>query len=185
MAPQNNLPGGNVNLQQGQSQGDGGGLQGETSVQTEPQLLQNLITRLGVDLPDSASINELGDYLATGFLEQEEVDLIMDLQNYLRKIRRGKRLIGVDKDQATYLETEVVTRMIMISQASKSKGGRGVQAVRTEIVQQMRDLYEKQELGEEEQGMLDKLLDKMDGTQVTGNPSSGQMVSDQRNQRAF
>lgn len=184
MAPQGNLPGGNVNLQQGQSQ-EGGGLQGETSVQTESQLLQNLITRLGVDFPDSASIYELGDYLATGFCEPAEIDLINDYQYQLKLIRRLKRMLGHKEDSITQMEVEIVVRMITISQSSKSKGGRGVQAVRTEIVQQMRDLYEKQELGEEEQGILDNLLDKMDGTQVTGNPNSGQMVSNKRNQSAF
>ena len=183
MAPQGpGMPQGMPN--QGQSQ-QGGGLQSETSVQTEPQLLQNLITRLGVDLPQSASIYELGDYLATGFCEPEEIDLINDYQYQLKLLRRLKRMLDHNTEKLTQMEVEVVVRMITISQSSKSKGGRGVQAVRTEIVQQMRDLYEKQELGQEEQSMLDNILNKLDGTQVTGNPSSGQMVSNQRNQRAF
>jgi len=185
MAPQGNMPGGNMNFQGGQSQGDKGGLQGETSVQTEPQLLQNLITRLGVDFPDSASIYELGDYLATGFCEPAEIDIINDCQHVLKETRRIKRMLGFNEEKITQFETEIVVRMITISQSSKSKGGRGVQAVRTEIVQQMRDLYEKQELGEEEQGMLENIMGKLEGTQVTGNPQTGDYRSNQRTKRAF
>lgn len=169
---------------QGQSQ-QGGGLQGETSVQTEPQLLQNLITRLGVDLPDSASIYELGDYLATGFCEPEEIDLINDYQYQLKLIRRAKRQLGANTDQLTQMEVENVVRMIMISQSSKSKGGRGVQAVRTEIVQQLRDLYEKQDIGQEEQGMLDNILGMMEGKQVVGDTQAGNYVANERGRAKF
>jgi hypothetical protein len=162
-----------------------GGLQGEASVQSEPQLLQNLITRLGVDLPDGASIYELGDYLATGFCEPQEIDLINDYQYQLKLIRRFKRQLGIDEDQLTQMETENVVRMIMISQSSKSKGGRGVQAVRTEIVQQLRDLYEKQELGEEEKGVLDNVMGMLEGKQVVGDTQAGNYVSNQRQRGSF
>lgn len=185
MAPQNGgMPMGGM-PNQGQNQ-QGGGLQGETSVQTEPQLLQNLITRLGVNLPDGASIYELGDYLATGFCEPEEIDLINDYQYQLKLIRRLKKQLGkAEEDELTQMEVENVVRMIMISQSSKSKGGRGVQAVRTEIVQQLRDLYEKQELGEQEEGMMDKVLGALDGKQVIGDTNSGQYVAQSRNERKF
>lgn len=163
-----------------------GGLQGETSVQTEPQLLQNLITRLGVNLPDKASIYELGDYLATGFCEPEEIDLINDYQYQLKLIRRAKKQLAMEnEDELTQMEVENVVRMIMISQSSKSKGGRGVQAVRTEIVQQLRDLYEKQELGEQEQGMMDKVMGALEGKQVIGDTQSGQYVANQRGEKKF
>ena len=184
MAPQGTgMPQGGM-PNQGRSQQEGG-LQGETSVQTEPQLLQNLITRLGVDIPQSASIYELGDYLATGFCEPEEIDLINDYQYQLKLLRRLKRMLNHKKDTLTQMEVEIVVRMITISQSSKSKGGRGVQAVRTEIVQQMQDLYEKQELGQEEQGMLDNILEKLDGTQVTGNPQAGSYVANERGRANF
>lgn len=180
MAPQQGVPpqGGSPNQQ-------GGGLNGEHSVQTEPQLLQNLITKLGVDFPEHANITELGDYLATGFCSQEEIDLIHDIQYDLKQIRRIKRMLGIKESKLTDSEIENVTRMIMISQASKSKGGRGVQSVRTEIVQQMQDLYEKQELGEEEQGMLENIMGKLDGTQVTGQPDAANYQSNQRERRMF
>jgi len=183
MAPQNRgIPGGMP--QQGQNQGSGG-LQGETSVQTESQLLQNLITRLGVKFPKEANLHELGDYLATGFCSQEEIDLISDYQYQLRQIRGLKKELGMNTDELSQIEYEIVARMITISQSSKSKGGRGVQAVKTEIVQQMRDLYEKQEMGEDEEGVLDKALNKMSGTQVTGDVNTGGYVSNQRNKKKF
>lgn len=183
MAPQNpGMPRGGI---PNQGQQENNGLQGETSVQTEPQLLQNLITRLGVQLPDSASIYELGDYLATGFCEPEEIDLINDYQYQLKLLRRAKRQLGLDLDQLTQMETETVVRMIMISQSSKSKGGRGVQAVRTEIVQQLRDLYEKQDIGQEEKGMLDNVMGMLDGKQVVGDTQSGNYVANKRDRANF
>lgn len=185
MAPQGaGMPGSGI-PQQGQQTGDGGGLESETSVQTEPQLLQNLITRLGVDLPDEGTIYELGDYLATGFCEPEEIDLINDCQYQLKLHRRLKKLLDMDMDEATQAETEIVVRMIMISQSSKSKGGRGVQAVRTEIVQQLQDLYEKQDIGEQEQGMLDNVLGMLEGKQVVGDQNSGQYVAQERGRSKF
>lgn len=170
MAPQ-----GRGSPQQGRPQTQG--LEAESSVQTEPQLLQNLITKLGVDFPDHASINELGDYLATGFCEPEEVDLINDYQYHLKQIRRLKKQLGLQEKELTSMEIETVTRMIMISQSSKSKGGRGVNAVRTETLQKIEDLYEKQELGEEEEGLLDGLMGKLDGKQVVGDQNVGNYTS--------
>lgn len=145
-------------------------LHGETSAQSEPQLLQNLLTK-----GTKADKSEVDDYMATSFLDKQELAVLRDYQDLLSRLRRLARMIGAEddfKDSDVY--EELVRRMVTIAQTSKSKGGAGFKAVRTEKIVQEENLY--QDFAEDEGGetVLERILSKAQegggGQQIIGKP---------------
>jgi len=163
---QNNLP------PSGQ-QGDPA-LQGESVANTEAQLLQNMLTK-GVDKDK----DEIDDYLATSFLNDQELAVLRDQQEILSRIRRIGSLLQLKNEEweKASVPGEIVAKMQVLAQTSKSKGGVGFKAVRTEKVVQEQDLYEKQAVEGGEEGAFQKVMDKVGGAtggrQVVGNPDLG------------
>ena len=161
----------NMNMNMGQPQQQGGGLDGQTTATTEAQLLQNLLTEGVIDKDD-----EIDDYLATGFNNRQEVAMLRDLQELLSRLRRVAMRIGLEKDQwqKTQVREEIIRKMVTIAQTSKSKGGAGFKWSRSEVLRKDENLYQENAVDDGED-ILDKLLAKAEGsnTQVVGNPNLG------------
>lgn len=172
------MPGMNPNAQQPNP-----ALDGERTASTEAQLLQNMLTE-GVDKEEE----QIDDYLATSFLDKEELAVIRDYDELILRIKRVGRLLDLDQDspdQKTQKAKEVVTRIVkdqvnrmqMIAQTSKSKGGAGFKAVRTEKIVQEENLFQEQKMGEGKQGLFDRLLQATDGQQVVNPTDPGQGIA--------
>lgn len=150
-------------------------LDGERTASTEAQLLQNMLTE-GVDKEEE----QIDDYLATSFLDREELAVIRDYDELILRIKRVGRLLGLAnaEDEESKKAKKVLTRMVkdqvnrmqMIAQTSKSKGGAGFKAVRTEKIVQEENLFQEQKMGEDEQGLFERLMGATEGQQVV-NPT--------------
>jgi len=139
---------------------------GERTVQYEADLLKKLLTS-GLD--DSAG--EIDDYLATGFLDQQELNVVRQQQEILNMYRRVFKLMGFDKEQwlNSQIRERIIYRMETIAQSSKAKGGVGFKAVRTERVVNEENLYDDR--AQEGGSLMDMLPDG-------GGGSSRQMLPD-------
>lgn len=166
MEGQPNMPGMNPN-----QQSPNPALDGERTASTEAQLLQNMLTE-GVDKEEE----QIDDYLATSFLDRDELAVIRDYDELILRIKRVGRLLGLKnpQDQETKEARKVLTRMVkdkvnrmqMIAQTSKSKGGAGFKAVRTEKIVQEENLFQEQKMGEDSQGLFERLMGATEGQAV-------------------
>lgn len=151
------------------------GLEGDRKAETEAQLLQNLLTE-GVD-KDS---DEIDDYMATSFLDDQELAVLRDQQELLSRLRRIGQLMQIDKESwnKAVSKTEIVNRMQTIAQTAKSKGGVGFKAVRTEKIVQEKDLYETQSIDQDENQLMQRVMEAVKGSgggsPVVGSPNLGQ-----------
>jgi len=129
-------------------------VRGERAVQFEADLLKKLLTS-GLD--DSAG--EIDDYLATGFLDQQELNVVRQQQEILNMYRRVFKLMGFDKEQwlNSQIRERIIYRMETIAQSSKAKGGVGFKAVRTERVVNEENLYDDR--AQEGGSLMDMLPD--------------------------
>jgi len=143
-------------------------VRGDKPVQFEADLLKRLLTS-GLD--DSAG--EIDDYLATGFLNQEELNVVRQQQEILNMYRRVFKLMGFSKEQwlNSQIRERIIYRMETIAQSSKAKGGVGFKAVRTERVVNEENLYDDRGQAE---NALEQLLSK-----VSGGDDTRQVVGDQ------
>lgn len=178
MDGQPNMPGMNPNAQQPNP-----ALDGERTASTEAQLLQNMLTE-GVDKDEE----QIDDYLATSFLDREELAVIRDYDELILRIKRVGRLLDLDQnkpDKETNKAKQVLTRIVkdqvnrmqMIAQTSKSKGGAGFKAVRTEKIVQEENLFQEQKMGEDKQSLFNRLLGATEGQAVVNPTDPGQGIA--------
>ncbi len=144
-------------------------LEGESDVVHEAELIHRNIT-----LENSSDMEEeIGRWNATGFHEPEDSHLIDQLQDIHGMARNLAKRLGINWKK-THMRRENLTRMVFLSQTTKSKGGAAFKWARTEVLQKDENIWQKAETGEEA-GMLDKLLNKMEKSdqQVVGKPNLG------------
>lgn len=153
------------------------GLDSERRAGTEAQLLQNMLTE-GVDKEQ----DHIDDYLATSFLDKEELAVIRDYDELILRIKRIGRILHLDNanpSKETQKAKEILTRMVkdkvnrmqLLAQTSKSKGGAGFKAVRTEKIVQEENLFQEQSLADDGGGILDKLKAATEGNSQVVNPT--------------
>jgi len=133
-----------------------------------------LYEKVLINTPQSGKkpFKELEPYLATAYLDQDELDALRRLHSvmanaeYILKIMKDNLKDEYDPED---FDTEKITNLMMrkmffLAYVSKSKNGFTVLELNSQHTYQHQNLYEKQAF-EEEESMLGNLAEKIQGTQ--------------------